>query len=165
MTVKASAKSAGHPNYSAMVRQALTTCKGFQKMSRQAILSFIKQNYGVENKTALNKALKSLVDAGHVSQAKASYKLAAGQRVVEKKPAAAKKSKPTATKKKSTKKASAKKVAKKPAAPKAKKVSSKPKKAPGSKKSTGKKAAKKPAAPKVKKTTTKKAATKRSTKK
>ncbi|KAF4678150.1 Core component of nucleosome [Perkinsus olseni] len=143
MTVKSSTKSAAHPNYSAMVKQALTTCKGFQKMSRQAILSFIKQNYGVENKTALNKALKGLVDAGHVSQAKASYKLAAGQRVAEKKPAPAKKSKPAAAKKKaSAKKTSAKKPARKPAA-------SKTKKATATKKaSTRKAAAKKPSAKK-----------------
>ncbi|EER10116.1 hypothetical protein Pmar_PMAR010399, partial [Perkinsus marinus ATCC 50983] len=64
MTVKSGKKSAAHPNYSVMIKQALTTCKGFQKMSRQAVLSFIKQNFGVENKAALNKALKALVDAG-----------------------------------------------------------------------------------------------------
>ncbi|KAF4681508.1 histone h2a [Perkinsus olseni] len=165
MTVKSSTKSAAHPNYSAMVKQALTTCKGFQKMSRQAILSFIKQNYGVENKTALNKALKGLVDAGHVSQAKASYKLAAGQRVAEKKPAPAKKSKPAAAKKKaSAKKTSAKKPARKPAASKTKKATA-TKKASTRKAAAKKPSAKKPASKKVKKTTTKKPAAKRTSKK
>ncbi|EER07735.1 Histone H5A, putative [Perkinsus marinus ATCC 50983] len=80
--VRASPKKAPnpHPTYSEMVRNALSTCRGFQKMSRQAVSAFIKSNYGVDNRTALNKSLKALVETGIVSQAKASYKLAAGQR-------------------------------------------------------------------------------------
>lgn len=47
-------------------------------MSRQDVLSLIKQNYDVDNRVALNKASRAVVDAGHVNQAKALFRLAAG---------------------------------------------------------------------------------------
>ncbi|EER15909.1 Histone H1, putative [Perkinsus marinus ATCC 50983] len=137
-----------HPTYNEM------------KMSRQAVAAFIKSNYGVDNRTALNKSLKALVETGTVSQAKASYKLAAGQRPTVTAPSKPTKA-PSKPSKAPTKKASS--PAKKKAGAKAssattkktspKKTSTKGKKAPPTKKTVAKKTSgkKSPAAARKKK--------------
>ena len=140
-----------HPSYVDMVKKALATCRGFQKMSRQAVSSFIKSNYGVDNKVALNKALKSLVESGSVTQAKASYKLAPG----------VKSTSTTAKKPSVPKKTSSKKPVLKKSSPKRKTAQSKPKTTkPTTKKTVPKK---KSSAPKVKKTVAKKSTAARKT--
>ena len=62
---KAGKKAAAHPPFAAMIANALKDCKGFQKMSRQAIAKSISSNYkGTSNTKALGRALKSGVAKG-----------------------------------------------------------------------------------------------------
>ncbi len=128
-------------SYTDYVKSALASLKGFQKMSRSALLKYIAENFKVSSKLALNKALKSLIASGVVATVRGSYKLATGQRP---------KKLVTKSKKKSAKKV--KRVSKKKTIKKVKKVSSKK----PSKKSPAKKNSTKKVVKKVKKTIAKK---------
>ncbi len=101
---------AHHPSYQDMIKEAVHGLKGFQSKSRQVISSFIKEKFHVDNKVALAKALKTMVEKHMLVQIKGSYKKAPTSTVDAPKV------------KKATKKASGKKAA-------SKKMSSTPKKA------------------------------------
>ena len=141
-------KAAAHPSFAAMITTSLVGLKGFQKMSRHAIAASVKSANGVENRVALNRALKSMAGKGLLTTVKGSYRLAPGAKKAPKKKKTKKKKKAKKPKKKKPKK---KKKAKKPKKKKAAKKKKAPKK---------KKAAKKKKAPK-KKVTKKKTVTKK----
>lgn len=159
--MKKASKPADHPQYSAMIKDAIAALKERNGSSIQAIKKYILANnkVGTNASVVVNRTLKNMVKKGSVVQTKGtgangSFKLA---------PKAEKAPKKTAPKKKSSAKSPAKKAAAKPKAAKAAKSPAKKpvaKKAKSPKKTAAKKpAAKKPAAkktPAAKKATAKK---------
>ena len=148
---KASTKKSAAPksaSYFDLIKGAITELKDRTGSSRQAISKIVSAKKSNFQSGALNRALKSGVEAGKLIQVKGSYKLSAAEK------------KPVASKKKTVKKASTKKTtAKKAPTKKASTTKTAAKKAPAKKKTTTKKTTKK--SPAKKKAPAKKAAPKK----
>ena len=96
-------KSSDHPTYAEMISSAISNLKDRTGSSRQAISKFVCANYKVDADKAaahLRRALKKGVEDGVFKTARESGKGAGSYKLVvkKKKPAAAKKAKPSTKK-------------------------------------------------------------------